>query len=73
METLNAQQAAALLLCSEEKIEELARNGKIPAFKVGRSWIFPVSVLAEWMEIQARQNLSTAPKSVDNMPKYPAL
>jgi excisionase family DNA binding protein len=40
MQTLNIQEAATFLKCSEDTVGELAHAGEIPAAKVGRSWVF---------------------------------
>jgi excisionase family DNA binding protein len=37
---LDADQCAALLRCSKERVEELADRGVLPATKFGRGWIF---------------------------------
>ena len=40
METLSADQAAALLHVHPRRIRNLARAGKLPAVRVGRRWLF---------------------------------
>jgi len=40
MDTLNADQAAALLHMNPKRIRTLARAGKLPALRVGRRWLF---------------------------------
>jgi len=37
---LSKEQVAALLACEENTVEEKARNGELPAVKIGRSWVF---------------------------------
>jgi excisionase family DNA binding protein len=39
-ETLDADQAAALLHLPVTTIRQYAREGRMPAFKVGRQWLF---------------------------------
>ena len=35
---LGVDELANLFRCSTEKVKRLARSGKLPAFKVGKSW-----------------------------------
>ena len=40
METLDAQAAAALLHVNVKQVQKMAREGRIPAARVGRKWLF---------------------------------
>ena len=40
METLDAHEAAALLRLNVKQVQKLARDGKLPAARVGRKWLF---------------------------------
>ena len=40
MDTLNAEEAAALLHLNVKRVQGLAREGKLPAARVGRKWLF---------------------------------
>jgi molybdopterin-binding protein len=40
MHTLNAEEAAALLHLNVKRVQGLAREGKLPAARVGRKWLF---------------------------------
>lgn len=40
MSTLNAEEAAALLHLNVKRVQSLARQGKLPAARVGRKWLF---------------------------------
>ena len=40
MNTLNAEEAAALLHLNVKRVQSLARDGKLPAARVGRKWLF---------------------------------
>ncbi len=40
MDTLTAEEAAALLHLNVKRVQSLARAGKLPAFRVGRRWLF---------------------------------
>lgn len=40
MNTLNADEAARLLRINVKRVQSLARDGKLPAARVGRRWLF---------------------------------
>ena len=40
MNTLNAEEAAKLLHLNVKRVQGLAREGKLPAARVGRKWLF---------------------------------
>ena len=40
MNTLNAEEAAQLLHLNVKRLQGLAREGKLPAARVGRKWLF---------------------------------
>ncbi len=40
MNTLNAEEAARLLHLNVKRVQSLAREGKLPAARVGRKWLF---------------------------------
>ena len=40
MNTLNVEEAAALLHLNVKRVQSLAREGKLPAARVGRKWLF---------------------------------
>jgi molybdopterin-binding protein len=41
METLSVAEAAELLHLNAKRVQYLARNGRIPAMRLGRKWLFP--------------------------------
>jgi excisionase family DNA binding protein len=45
---LDAREAAQYLRINEQTIRSMARDGRIPAFKLGNTWRFKKSVLDEW-------------------------
>lgn len=53
LETLSVDQVAELLMCTPEKVEELARTGELPGMKFGRGWIFLRSTLLAHLERQS--------------------
>lgn len=40
MDTLDANEAAAMLHMQPKRVRSLAREGKLPALRVGRRWLF---------------------------------
>ncbi len=40
MQTLDAQQAAELLHLNVKRVQAMARDGRLPAARVGRRWLF---------------------------------
>jgi excisionase family DNA binding protein len=40
MDTLDAREAAALLHLNIKRVQRLARDGRLPAARVGRKWLF---------------------------------
>jgi molybdopterin-binding protein len=40
MSTLNAEEAARLLRLNVKRVQAMARDGKLPAARVGRKWLF---------------------------------
>ena len=55
-DVLNVQEAAQLLGVHIETIRRLARNGEIPAFKVGRGWRIRMDALLKWADTQQLQS-----------------
>jgi len=48
-QVLTIREVAQYLRLSEAKIYELARNGTIPALRIGKSWRFQKELLIEWV------------------------
>jgi len=73
---LTETEVAALLDCEPSTAQALAREGKVPAIKAGRSWRFPRAALIEALNEQARANMARkapAPKAVKVKPVRPCL
>ena len=49
MNTLDLEEAAAFLKCSDDTIRELVASGQLPGAKVGRKWVFIDVDLLEWL------------------------
>lgn len=58
--TLSLEQAANHLVASPNFVAKLARQGDIPACKVGRSWVFRLTDLDAYLNsrIQARATIN---------------
>lgn len=50
---LTARQAATYLHLNEKKLYELANAREIPAVRIGGKWLFPRTLLEEWLREQA--------------------
>ena len=56
-EILTEEETAAMLDCDPGTVQALAREGKWPAVKVGRSWRFPRQALIETLNNLGRMNM----------------
>lgn len=56
-ETLDLKEAATLLHCHQDTLRKLAADGKVPAAKVGRAWVFSRAHILAWPEELMNQNL----------------
>ena len=54
LDALDVDQLAAALRCAPETVREAAAEGRLPAVKFGRDWIFPRAALEEALNQQAR-------------------
>ena len=46
---LNTEEAAALLQIHPKTLQKMAREGIVPAFRIGDLWRFRASALDEWL------------------------
>lgn len=53
-ETIDASECAALLRCSPNQVEEMARAGDLPGLKIGRAWLFVRHDLLAFLAEKAR-------------------
>ena len=49
---LDIEGAAEFLQIHPESVRRMARNRRLPAFKVGREWRFKSAALEEWLDVQ---------------------
>ncbi len=51
---LSAEQAAQLLGGMHTKtLQRMARNNEVPAYRIGRFWLFRASELNGWLQVQS--------------------
>ena len=54
---MTIEEVAAYLGLHALTVRRLARDGEIPAFKVGRQWRVQRELLDQWMEEQSMENV----------------
>jgi len=59
-EVLTLEEASELLKLSRSTLYNLARRGKVPARKVGRSWRFVKLNLIRWLESKDKNMINNA-------------
>ena len=62
--TLDAPTCAALLCCSQSHLHRLAREGIVPATKVGRGWVFIENDIIEWVREKSAPKRTPTPKTI---------
>ena len=55
---LDDVQVAALLKVHPKTVQKMARNGELPAIRVGRYWRFLASALSSWIQQSMVESLS---------------
>jgi len=53
---LNTEEAAALLQIHPKTLQKMAREGTVPAFRIGDLWRFRASALDEWLRTGVSSN-----------------
>jgi excisionase family DNA binding protein len=53
---LNTEEAAALLQIHPKTLQKMAREGIVPAFRIGDLWRFRASALDEWLRSSVSSN-----------------
>ena len=53
---LNTEEAAALLQIHPKTLQKMAREGTVPAFRIGDLWRFRASALDEWLRSGVSSN-----------------
>ena len=60
-EMMDVEQVAAYLGLHPLTVRRLARDGEIPAFKVGRQWRVKRGLLGQWIEERSFENMQHPP------------
>ena len=55
-DVMTIKEVAHYLRLSEAKVYALARDGSIPAFRIGKSWRFQKDLIVEWIRKGAGAN-----------------
>ncbi len=56
-EIMNTKEVARYLGLNEKRIYQLAKQGEIPATRIGGKWIFPRALMDQWILERAKGNL----------------
>ena len=72
-ETINAEQCAELLHCTEQRIEELTRSGELPGMKFGRGWIYVKADLLAYIADRARKEAEERRQDLNARKSVPQL
>ncbi len=67
MRLLTPENVAALFSLKIRQVKELARQGEIPAVKVGRLWRFPEEALQKWLVNKSNAPLGDVGPIVDRI------
>ena len=70
-ETFNTSEAARYLRCSESKMLDLARRGRVKAAKIGKEYVFRNIWLTDFLEREAERASSTETDELEGArPKF---
>lgn len=61
VKTVSNKEAAEILNMHPDRLYRLAREGKVPHIRLGRSVRYRVSALLEWMRRQEQEALKNGP------------
>jgi excisionase family DNA binding protein len=64
---LTPEQVSERFQIRVRQVKELARQGRIPAIKIGRTWRFSEAVLVEWVRNGRKDNLAEINHMVDRI------
>lgn len=53
---VNSRVAAPLVGLHYKTLERMARVGDVPAVKMGKCWLFRISILSKWFDSQLGRN-----------------
>jgi excisionase family DNA binding protein len=64
LEMMTVKEVADYLKMKPVTIYKLAKEGRIPAFKVASFWRFKKDLIEKWAVEESRKNLKASPKKV---------
>jgi len=65
---LDCGEVARLLHLHPKTVERLAREGRIPAYKIGKRWLFRASEIDQWMSSLVDFSWRSVPRGQENTP-----
>ncbi len=57
---VSSRVAAPLVGLHYKTLEAMARSGKVPAVKMGKSWLFRISRLSKWFDAKLESNINNS-------------
>lgn len=72
IDTINSEQCADLLQCTEATVEELTRKGELPGVKFGRGWIYVKASLLEYLAQKAMREAEERRLNIRERAQTPA-
>jgi molybdopterin-binding protein len=64
VQTIDVEEAAALLHMNPKRVQSLARAGKLPAVRLGRRWLFHRDRIEAMLRGKGSPAMTTAPLSI---------
>lgn len=61
---MSVEEVAALMKCATRTVEDHARAGRLPALKLGESWVFPSDALIRAVNRMAEEEAAKRAKPV---------
>jgi excisionase family DNA binding protein len=55
---VNCRVAAPLVGVHYKTLERMARTGEVPAVKMGKCWLFKISLLSQWLDARLESNVT---------------
>jgi hypothetical protein len=68
---VGSRTAAAAIGIHYKTLERMARNGLVPATKLGRSWQYRLSILSDWFNGELKSNSEKDPQTNKKKEKPP--
>ncbi len=65
---LDCREVARLLHLHPKTVERLAREGRMPSYKIGKRWLFRASEIDQWMSSLVDFSRRSVPRGQENTP-----